>query len=121
MSEPRLAPCPSAANCVSSRADSSDQVHFIEPLRIDGPRDAAMARVRASVLDMPRTALLEERPGYLKVLFKTRFVRFRDDVELEWAAEGVVHVRSASRLGYDDLGVNRARVGALREKLALAR
>ena len=77
-----------------------------------------MARVREVALSMPRTTLLEESPGYLKVLFKTRLMRFRDDVEFEWdEAEQVVHVRSASRLGYGDLGANRARVETLRSRL----
>ena len=118
MADSRLAPCPKSPNCVCSRADAADRVHYIAPLRVEGPGDAALARVKAAALGMPRATLLDEAPGYLKVLFKTRLVRFRDDVEFEWdEGEQVVHVRSASRLGYGDLGVNRARVEAIRARL----
>lgn len=43
-----------------------------------------------------------------------------DDTEFQLDPSGVIHVRSAARLGYSDLGVNRRRVEAIRAKLAAA-
>jgi uncharacterized protein (DUF1499 family) len=57
----------------------------------------------------------EEHDGYLWATFTTRLVRFVDDVELRMVStDGIIHVRSASRVGYSDLGVNRRRVEKLR-------
>lgn len=118
MPETRLAPCPETPNCVSSLADSEDRVHHTRPLEVAGERDEAMAKVKAAAASLPRTTLQAEEPGYLHFVSRTRLFRFRDDLEMEWAEPGVVHVRSASRLGGGDLGVNRKRVRALREALA---
>ncbi len=104
----RLAPPPSSPNCVSSRADESDTTHHIAPLR-----GTSLAQARDWLLAQPRVALAEEGEGYLRFVVTSAIFRFKDDLELE--AEGeLVHVRSASRVGYSDLGANRKRVEALR-------
>ncbi len=109
----RFAPVPSSPNCVSSRADPADRQHYIEPLQTTD-LDAA----RQALLAQPRTELVEEDGDYLRFVCTTRFLRFKDDVELELDPDaGVVHVRSASRVGYGDMGVNRRRVEALRSEL----
>lgn len=107
----RLAPCPSSPNCVSSRAPASDRVHAIAPFT-----NTTLAAVKAAALALPRAKLVEETDGYVHIVVTTRLLRFRDDLELE-ADSDVVHVRSASRVGYGDLGVNRARVEAIRAAL----
>jgi uncharacterized protein (DUF1499 family) len=68
---------------------------------------------------MPGARVVEARPDYLYVQFTTRWLKFVDDAEF-WASphEGVIHVRSASRLGSSDYGVNRARIEQLRRMLA---
>jgi uncharacterized protein (DUF1499 family) len=65
---------------------------------------------------MPRTKLVEERAGYLRYVVTTRIFRWKDDVEFEQDGD-VVHVRSAARTGWDDLGVNRRRVESIRAAL----
>jgi uncharacterized protein (DUF1499 family) len=68
---------------------------------------------------MPRMRIVEEQPGYLRVESSSRLIGFVDDVEFLVDAEHhVVHVRSASRMGYSDLGVNRQRVEDIRRQLA---
>jgi len=110
-----LPPCPDKPNCVSSLAPDAD--HRAEPYRLAGGVD--WAAVRAAVAAMPRTAIVEERPGYLHAEATSRIFRFVDDLELLRSASGDrIDVRSASRVGYGDMGVNRERVEALREKLA---
>jgi uncharacterized protein (DUF1499 family) len=107
----RFAPPPSSPNCVSSRADAGDKVHHIRPLA-----GTDLSKVKAVVQGMPRTEIVEEADGYLKAVFTSALFRFKDDVEFEQEGD-VVHVRSASRVGYGDLGANRKRVEAIRAAL----
>lgn len=110
----RLAACPDSPNCIHSQ--SLDSRARVEPLPYTGPAKAALARLKAHLSGQPRIRLIQESPGYLRYEFRTRLCRFVDDVEfLADEKAAVLHVRSASRLGYSDLGANRARVEALRE------
>lgn len=113
----RLAPCPNSPNCVSSQA--TDALHQVEPLPLTGDLAAAQARIRTVLAGEPRVEILRDEPGYLHAIFRSAAMAFPDDVELYLdSAAGLIHIRSASRLGYGDMGVNRARVerlwGALR-------
>ena len=114
----QLAPCPSSPNCVSSLA--TDEGHRIAPLAIPGDAAAQMAALLAVVGDMPRTEIQAQTDNYLWVVFTSRLLRFRDDVEFLLGPGDAVQVRSASRLGYSDLGVNRQRVETIRAKLTAA-
>lgn len=113
----RLAPCPASPNCVSSEA--TDEVHAIAPLRIRGDADAAWKGLAAHLAGLPRVEVVTAENDYLHAVFTTRIMRYRDDVELALdAAAGAIRVRSASRVGYGDMGVNRARVESIRTALA---
>jgi uncharacterized protein (DUF1499 family) len=114
----QLAPCPSSPNCVSSLA--TDDGHRIAPLAIPGDASAQMDALLAVVRNLPRTEIKAQTDGYLWVVFTSRLLRFRDDVEFLLGPGDAVQVRSASRLGYSDLGVNRARVEMIRAKLTAA-
>jgi uncharacterized protein (DUF1499 family) len=104
-------------NSVSSFATT--EYHRIAPLDASPDPQAAFARLRAAVAGWPGATIVDERPGYLHAEFRTRWMGFVDDVEFLLDAQaGVVHVRSASRLGRKDFGVNRARVEAIRAKAA---
>ena len=107
----KLAACPGSPNCVSSQA--SDDKHSIAPLPIIGDPSSAMKRLRSVVEAMPRTEVVETKPEYLRVEFASQLLGFVDDVEF-YCDGKVIHVRSASRLGYSDLGVNRKRVEEIR-------
>ena len=105
-------------NCVSSQADPSDAEHFIEPIRFQGNASDAMAAVRKAVEGMERATVIRHEGNYLYAEFKSKLLGFVDDVEFTHdSTAGVIHVRSASRLGRRDFGVNRARVEALRAKV----
>ena len=81
--------------------------------------DAAVvfARLKNLLAGMPRTAIVNAADDYVHAVCRTR-LGFADDVECRLCqAEGVIHVRSASRMGYYDFGVNRARVESLRHQL----
>ena len=87
----------------------------IEPLRYRGDGPAALRTLATILRGMERTTVVTERPGYLYAQARTRLLRFTDDVEFSLdEAAGVIHVRSASRIGHGDRGVNRARVEAIR-------
>ena len=103
----RLAPCKRSPNCVSSQAAPSDREHYIAPIH------GSMAAARAAVNAMPRTKIVEERGNYLYAEFRTKLLRYVDDVEFFFDGQ-VIQVRSCSRLGRRDFGVNRKRVEALR-------
>lgn len=114
----RLAPPPDSPNCVSSRADPSDEVHYIEPLALPASPEG-LERVLRAIEEFPRCEVVEREARYAHAVCRTRIFRFKDDLEVELdPEEDVVHIRSASRVGYGDMGVNRARVEQLRAKLA---
>jgi len=109
----QLAECPESPNCVSSQAERADQK--VEPLKYSGPMEEAKLRLRLVIDGMPGTKVLQEDRIYMQVEYQTLVFGFIDDVEfLMDDAKKVIHVRSASRLGYSDLGTNRRRVEAIR-------
>lgn len=113
----RLADCPSRPNCVSSEAQ--DAKHAIKPLRLKGDPTTGWAAISDIVGKLPRSKIVEATDRYLHVTCKSRLFGFVDDLELLLdPATGVIAIRSAARVGYSDLGVNRSRVEALRQKLS---
>jgi uncharacterized protein (DUF1499 family) len=91
----------------------------IEPLPLKGDARTTLAQIARIVEDLPGARIVERRDDYLYAQFTTALMRFVDDVEF-WAdpAAGVIQVRSASRVGRKDFGVNRTRIEAIRERLA---
>jgi uncharacterized protein (DUF1499 family) len=114
-----LPPCPASPNCVCSQDPDPD--HQIAPLTISGSPADAWTRLKRVVTELPRTRIAEEHPGYLRVEFTSRLMRFVDDVEFLMDSAGSrIHVRSASRVGYSDLGANHKRVEQLRAAMEQA-
>ena len=109
-----LAPCPTTDNCVESRA--TDPRHAIEPLRCGGDLPAVIELTQEA---LPRVRLIEHIGDHAHLEVRSRIVGFVDDLELQ-AVGDTVHVRSASRLGNSDLGVNRDRIEVLRDALQRA-
>ena len=91
----------------------------IAPLPMKGDAKATIAKLAQIVEALPGAKIVERRDDYLYAQFTTALMRFVDDVEF-WVdpAAHVVQVRSASRVGHGDLGVNRARIEQIRERLA---
>lgn len=111
-----LLPCPKKPNCVVSLA-SADPDHKVEPLPLQGSAASSIQALANLIKSEPRTRVVKQSDQYLWVEFESRIMRFVDDVEF-YVPEGqtAVQVRSASRLGYSDMGVNRKRVEELRQK-----
>lgn len=91
----------------------------IAPLPISGGGTETLARIKAIAEAMPGAKVVESRPDYLYVQFTTRLLKFVDDAEFWFDSKaGVVQVRSSSRVGRKDFGVNRERIEAIRTQLA---
>ena len=113
--EGRLAACPDKPNCVSSHAESKDAGHHIAPLAISGAAALAWPALLAVVRECERCAIIDEKPGYLHAEFTSQIMGYVDDVEFLLDDKALlIQVRSASRLGTSDFGVNRKRVEAIR-------
>ncbi len=107
----KLASCPGSPNCVNSQAE--DPQSKIEPLPA-----VSIADLKQVIESMERTKIIEESDNYLYAEFTSKLMGYVDDVEFYLDNnENVIHVRSASRLGKSDLGVNRKRVETIREQL----
>ena len=111
----QLLPCPESPNCVSSQI-SQDDSHFIVPIAdADGGK---WIRLSATVNAMAGTELIRQAGNYTYFTFQTPIMGFVDDVEFFYTPESaVIHVRSASRVGYSDGNTNRNRVEAIRTAL----
>jgi len=107
----RFAPCRPTPNCVSSQADPADKEHYIAPIAFSG----TMPELRRAVESMTRATVISEEKNYLYAEYKSALLGYVDDVELLLDESArLVHVRSASRLGRSDFGVNRKRIEELR-------
>ena len=114
----RLAPPKRTPNCVSSQADPADTEHYIAPIPFKGTTVEAMVAAKREIEAMERSRIIREERGYLYAEFRSKLLGYVDDLELLFDEKaGVFHVRSASRLGRRDFGVNRKRVELLRAKL----
>ena len=105
--------CPDSPNCVSSRSGSTG--HFVEPIGYSGSGEDAFDRLKETIVALPGTRILESDQFYLHAEFRTRWFRFKDDFEAILDEENrAIQIRSASRVGYWDLGANRRRVEKIR-------
>ena len=110
----KLKPCPSSPNCVRSLPDE-DEKHRVAPLSWTGDLAQAKSRLQQAVRAAGDATFVQESETYWKVEFRSRIFRFVDDVEFVFDRDSqLIHVRSASRVGYSDLGVNRKRVEKIR-------
>lgn len=111
-----LGTCPSSPNCVSS--ESTDLGHMIPAFYLTVDSAQGWKAVRDAVAAMPRTTIITETADYLHAQCASRLFGFVDDLELQLRRDpGTVAVRSASRIGYSDMGVNRKRIEMLRNEL----
>lgn len=114
----RLKPCPDTPNCVHSQGEGARRV---EPLAYDDTADRALDRLKHVLSAIARMVIVEERSDYLRLEASSRVFGFVDDVEFLLDPNArLIHVRSASRLGYSDLGANRQRIEAIRAAFAAA-
>lgn len=117
MQDGDLAPCPASPNCVHTGHGHPEGT---QPLYLTGKGEGSWDRVRTVLEAMPRLTVVSSSERYLHAEERSRLFRFVDDLELLLAEDGELIVRSASRLGEGDLGVNARRLERLREALTEA-
>ena len=106
----KLAPCPSSPNCVSSEGDT-------QPEKKVDPLTGSMEDAKRAILSLGGV-ITSESEAYISATFMSSVFKFVDDVEIRPGEKGEVHIRSASRVGYSDRGVNKRRVAAIRAEMA---
>ncbi|WP_181186105.1 DUF1499 domain-containing protein [Alkalicoccus urumqiensis] len=107
-----LAPVPSTPNAVSSLADDD---HYIEPFPMQGDEQESIRTLRRVLRRMPECRLMTVTDWYIHAVFHSKTMRYKDDVEFLINKDaGHIDVRSAARMGYSDMGVNRKRIDRLR-------
>ena len=111
-----LAPCPPTPNCVHTGDGLPEGVRRIA---LDPQQTSVWEKVRDVVGQMPRMTIVTSTDRYLHADETSRILRFVDDLEVLWLSDesSELVVRSASRLGRGDLGVNRRRVERFRTAL----
>ena len=114
LNDGKLRQCPSKPNCVCSEGGEG-QKHFIAPLILIDSNASVQKMAVEVILEMGGKIELENL-AFLHATFQTPIFRFKDDFEVRFSEEAV-QVRSASRVGYSDLGANRKRVLEFQNKL----
>ena len=110
-SVPTLPTCPAKPNCVSSQAADS---HRIEPLKVSGDAERAFEKLRNLLVGRSDTKLISADNATIRVEFRTMLGFVDDGLFVLDPADSLIHVRSAARLGYWDLGKNRSRMEEIR-------
>lgn len=112
----KLLPCPQSPNCVNSQVDVEDEVHYIKPLEYSGSLKGAKLVLEQVIADQERSKIIENSENYIYAEFTSKIMRYVDDVEFTFDDKNkLIHVRSASRLGKKDFGVNRERIEKIKE------
>lgn len=109
----QLGNCPSSPNCISSNASDEDRMY--PPIRYKGTREEAKRRLLGVLASYPRVTITQNKDNYLRAEFTTAVFRFTDDTEF-LILDNRIMVRSASRVGYSDLGKNRSRMEDIRKE-----
>lgn len=110
-----LSPCPSSPNCVQS-FDAKDQNHYVQPIKFIGTPTQAKKNLLDALNSTPDTVIVVVESNYVRAECTSKWLGFIDDIEF-LIDKQEIHVRSASRTGYYDLGVNLKRVKTIREKI----
>lgn len=106
----KLLECPASPNCVSTMEAKDDKEHYMEPIPYEDLQEARI-KMMSVLMETPRTNIMIQNRDYFHVTYTTAIMRFVDDVEFYFdEEEKLLHFRSASRVGYSDLGANRRRM-----------
>ena len=114
-----LMECPQTPNCVNRQAKDSE--HLIQPILFIGTSKEAQTRLLKILNKWKHTKITVTQDNYIRAEFVSKVFRFVDDVEFYFPEteekETTIHIRSASRVGYSDFGVNRKRIEQIRNHL----
>lgn len=112
MTDRSASPCGDKPNCVSTQ--DNREKYQLAPFSLTA--DANIDSIEQAALKLAGAKTAVKESGYLRVECTSKIMRFVDDLELKIEGDKLL-VRSESRVGYSDFGVNRKRADELRERL----
>ena len=116
--EGKLSKCSSKPNCVCSEY-SDDRAHFVEPIDVSQVNMGLHFHKVSKAIVANGGEIVKESQDYIAATFTSSLFRFVDDVEVRLDKEAkLIHLRSASREGYSDMGVNAKRIAAIKKSYA---
>ncbi len=115
-----LRPCPDKPNCVQTY-DPADNSHFQLPLKFKTDNEQTKTAISLAISETGGNIISEKSldPSgyYLHAEYESDWLKFVDDLEVV-IKDGLIHLRSASRLGYSDMGINAKRFEAIKANYA---
>jgi uncharacterized protein (DUF1499 family) len=112
----KLAPMPKSPNAVSSQ--SEDPEKKVEPFPFKGTLNESKEQIKKALEAYGNVRIVTEEEQYIHAVCTTGTMKYHDDLEFYFnEKESVIHFRSASRVGYSDMGLNRERYERLSELL----
>lgn len=117
----RLTRCPERPNCVCSEY-AEDSNHYVQPVQLPAGAQDWFTQLMRSVIEEMGGRVVVEQDGYLAATFRSALFGFTDDLELRMDPQRqLLHIRSGSRVGYSDSGVNGRRVDQLKKRIEAKR
>jgi uncharacterized protein (DUF1499 family) len=114
----KLAACKSSPNCISSQAEATDTMHYAEPIAVPDAVTNPKQRILDILTATPGAVIIEDKGNYVRAEFTTKIMRYIDDVEFVVdTSKRIIDFRSASRVGYSDMGLNRKRIEQIRASI----
>lgn len=113
--EGMLSKCPDKPNCVCSEY-RDDIKHHIDSIIIPKNNNINIFALLTNIIQEMGGHIQVEHSHYLAATFTSSIFKFIDDLEIRIdSTHKVIHIRSASRVGYSDMGVNKKRVALLKK------
>lgn len=110
-----LQKCPDKPNCVTSVKDNTVRDgQYLDAFQGSGDKSHDYNRILKILENTNRVKIVEKNENFIKAEFTSAIFRFVDDVEFYFGEDKKVHFRSASRVGYSDLGANKERIEKIR-------
>jgi uncharacterized protein (DUF1499 family) len=110
--------CPNSPNCVSTMEKRKG--YYIAPIKYSLSKEDAFKKMLVVINAMNKVTILKQTPSYIHAVFRTPLMNFADDVEFYFPEKvQVIHLKSASRIGFSDMGVNRKRVESIRKRFRM--
>lgn len=104
--------CNDKPNCISTFSNL-DSPHYMEPIKYQEPKNLAVKKILKIIKLNGNSKIIKNENDYLLVEVTSDIFKFVDDLEFYFGIPGKIHMKSASRIGHSDLGVNKKRLGEI--------
>jgi len=102
--------CPKSPTCVSSFENPDDETHYIQPIKYFLPKETTIKKIKKIIHNNPKAKIVESSDIYIRAEYTSAIFSFVDDIQFYFGTKNIIHIRSASRFGFNDFGKNRERV-----------